>query len=410
MRDSTTILGIETSCDETAASVVRRHGDGRGEILSNVVLSQVKDHAPYGGVVPEVAARAHIHHLDRIVGKAMNDAGLGYADLDAISATAGPGLSGGLIVGLTMAKGIALARGLPFLAINHLEGHALTPRLLGDVQFPYLLLLISGGHTQFQLVRGVGDYKRLGTTIDDALGEAFDKTAKLLGLGYPGGPLVEQYATRGNPIRFDLPRPLKGRAGCDFSFSGLKTAVRETAEDLGTLTDQDKADLCASFQKAVAETMQDRLKRAFEMFREEITILQAASPVVPHPPFGHLLPLEETGEGDNHVGLLPPLLAGEGARRADEGPRTQTLVVAGGVAANKALRTLLETTATANGFILSVPPFHLCTDNAAMIAWAAAERFALGLSDSQDAPVRPRWPLDTVSAPAYGSGRLGAKA
>jgi N6-L-threonylcarbamoyladenine synthase len=363
MLQSTTILGIETSCDETAASVVRRHADGRGEILSNVVLSQVKDHAPYGGVVPEVAARAHIHHLERIVSKAMADAGVDYSELNAISATAGPGLSGGLIVGLTMAKGIAFARGLPFLAINHLEGHALTPRLLGDVAFPYLLLLISGGHTQFQLVRGVGDYKRLGTTIDDAVGEAFDKTAKLLGLGYPGGPLVEQYASRGHANRFDLPRPLKGRAGCDFSFSGLKTAVRETAEDLGPLTDQDKADLCASFQKAVAETMQDRLRKAFEMFRE----------------------------------LCP----------ASEAP---TLVVAGGVAANKALRAMLETTATANDFSLSVPPFHLCTDNAAMIAWAAAERFALGLSGDQSAPVRPRWPLDTVSAPAYGSGRLGAKA
>jgi N6-L-threonylcarbamoyladenine synthase len=382
MRVSTTILGIETSCDETAASVVRRHADGRGEILSNVVLSQVKDHAPYGGVVPEVAARAHIHHLDRIVAKAMTDAGVGYSDLDAVSATAGPGLSGGLIVGLAMAKGIALARSLPVLAINHLEGHALTPRLLGEVTFPYLLLLISGGHTQFQLVRGVGDYKRLGTTIDDALGEAFDKTAKLLGLGYPGGPLVEQFALRGNANRFDLPRPLKGRAGCDFSFSGLKTAVRETAEDLGIPTDQDKADLCASFQKAVAETMQDRLRKAFEMFREE-TARSVPSPA---------------------------LLAGEGARRADEGPRTPTLVVAGGVAANKALRTMLETTTAANGFTLSIPPFHLCTDNAAMIAWAAAERFALGLSDNQSAPVRPRWPLDTVSAPAYGSGRLGAKA
>ncbi len=363
MPKTTTILGIETSCDETAASVVRRHADGSGKILSNVVLSQVKDHAPYGGVVPEVAARAHIHHLDRIVAKAMTDANVEFSGLDAISATAGPGLSGGLIVGLTMAKGIALARGLPFLAINHLEGHALTPRLLGDVAFPYLLLLISGGHTQFQLVRGVGDYKRLGTTIDDALGEAFDKTAKLLGLGYPGGPLVEQYASRGNVNRFDLPRPLKGRAGCDFSFSGLKTAVRETAEDLGALTDQDKADLCASFQKAVAETMQDRLKKAFEMFRE----------------------------------LCPDT-------------QTPTLVVAGGVAANKALRAMLEATTAANGFTLSIPPFHLCTDNAAMIAWAAAERFALGLFDNQNAPVRPRWPLDTVSAPAYGSGRLGAKA
>ena len=397
MRDYTTILGIETSCDETAASVVRRYADGRGKILSNVVLSQVKDHAPYGGVVPEVAARAHIHHLDRIVGKAMVDAGVGYADLDAISATAGPGLSGGLIVGLTMAKGIALARGLPFLAVNHLEGHALTPRLLGDVAFPYLLLLISGGHTQFQLVRGVGDYKRLGTTIDDALGEAFDKTAKLLGLGYPGGPLVEQYATRGNANRFDLPRPLKGRAGCDFSFSGLKTALRETAEDVGQLTDQDKADLCASFQKAVAETMQDRLKKAFEMFREEVR---------PPSPFGHFP--NELGKGVHH---LSPNLLGEypeGGRGALQ--HAPTLVVAGGVAANKALRVMLESTSAANGFTLSIPPFHLCTDNAAMIAWAAAERFALGLSDNQDAPVRPRWPLDTVSAPAYGSGRLGAKA
>jgi N6-L-threonylcarbamoyladenine synthase len=363
MQASTTILGIETSCDETAASVVRRHADGRGEILSNVVLSQVKDHAPYGGVVPEVAARAHIHHLDRLVKKAVDDAGVGFSGLDAVSATAGPGLSGGLIVGLTMAKAIALARGVPFLAINHLEGHALTPRLLGDVQFPYLLLLISGGHTQFQLVRGVGDYKRLGTTIDDALGEAFDKTAKLLGLGYPGGPLVESFALRGNAKRFGLPRPLKGRAGCDFSFSGLKTAVRETAEDLGIMTEQDKADLCASFQLAVAETMADRLRKAFQIFREAC--------------------------GD----VLAP-----------------TLVVAGGVAANKALRNMLDLSCADNGFKLSVPPFHLCTDNAAMIAWAAAERFALGLSDDQSSPVRPRWPLDTVSAPAYGSGRLGAKA
>jgi N6-L-threonylcarbamoyladenine synthase len=363
MAETSTILGIETSCDETAAAVVRRHADGRGEILSNVVLSQVKDHAPYGGVVPEVAARAHIHHLDRLVAKSLTDAGIDFESINAISATAGPGLSGGLIVGLTMAKGMALARGLPFLAINHLEGHALTPRLLGEVEFPYLLLLISGGHTQFQLVRGVGDYKRLGTTIDDALGEAFDKVAKLLGLGFPGGPLVEACAAKGRADRFDFPRPLKGRAGCDFSFSGLKTAVRETAEDLGTLSDQDKADICASFQQAVADSMRDRLRKAFAKFRDECP--DAASP---------------------------------------------TLVVAGGVAANKTLRAMLNETASANGFTLSVPPFHLCTDNAAMIAWAAAERLALGLSDDQSAPVRPRWPLDTVSAPAYGSGRLGAKA
>jgi N6-L-threonylcarbamoyladenine synthase len=363
MDKTTTILGLETSCDETAASVVRRHADGRGEILSNVVLSQLKDHAPYGGVVPEVAARAHIHHLDRILVAALQEANTTVKNLDAIAATAGPGLSGGLLVGLTMAKGMALASGKPFLAINHLEGHALTPRLLGSVEFPYLLLLISGGHTQFQLVRGVGNYKRLGTTIDDALGEAFDKTAKLLGLGYPGGPLVEQHAAKGDAYRFALPRPLKGRAGCDFSFSGLKTAVRETAEDLGTLTAQDKADICASFQRAVAETMQDRLRKAFDIFREEVSTTQ-----------------------------------------------TPTLVVAGGVAANKTLRAMLEQTSTARGFTLSVPPFHLCTDNAAMIAWAAAERLALGLTDDLASPARPRWPLDNVSAPAYGSGRLGAKA
>ncbi len=360
---STTILGLETSCDETAAAVVRRHVDGRGEILSNVVLSQVKDHAPYGGVVPEVAARAHITHMDRIVQTALANAGVGFDGLDAISATAGPGLSGGLIIGLTMAKAMAQARRVPFLAINHLEGHALTPRLLGDVQFPYLLLLISGGHTQFQLVRGVGNYKRLGTTIDDALGEAFDKTAKLLGLGYPGGPLVETFAATGDARRFDLPRPLKGREGCDFSFSGLKTAVRETAQKLEDISGQDKADLCASFQFAIAETMADRLRRACALFRE-------LCPEAPSP----------------------------------------TLVVAGGVAANKTIRTMLGRETTILGFDLSVPPFNLCTDNAAMIAWAAAERLALGLQDLPDAPVRPRWPLDTVSAPAYGSGRLGAKA
>ena len=363
MTAATTILGIETSCDETAAAVVRRHADGRGEILSNVVLSQVRDHAPYGGVVPEVAARAHIKHLGRLVDLALSDAKLAIADIDAIAATAGPGLSGGLIVGLTFAKGMALARRLPLLAINHLEGHALTPRLLGQLAFPYLLLLISGGHTQFQLVRGVGDYVRLGTTIDDALGEAFDKTAKLLGLGYPGGPQVEVRARMGNAMRFPLPRPLKGRAGCDFSFSGLKTAVRETAQTLPAITDQDRADICAGFELAVAETVADRLRNAIAMFRERCP--EATSP---------------------------------------------TLVVAGGVAANQAIRQALSDVGARHGFALSIPPFHLCTDNAAMIAWAGAERLALGLRDTMGAMVRPRWPLDSVSAPAFGSGRLGAKA
>ncbi len=359
----TYILGIETSCDETAAAVVRRHDDGRGELLSNVVLSQLKDHAPFGGVVPEIAARAHVTHLDRLIGQAMREAGLQFVQLSAVAATAGPGLLGGLIVGLTAGKAIAMAHDIPFLAINHLEGHALTPRLMAKCEFPYLLLLISGGHTQFHMVSGVGNYKRLGTTIDDALGEAFDKTAKLLGLGYPGGPRVEAYAKRGNAKRFNFPRPLKGRDDCNFSFSGLKTAVRETVQSLGELSDADVADVCASFELAVAETLEDRLNRAFAAFR-------AAHP-----------------DGENPA-----------------------LVVAGGVAANVRLRKVFETCATKNGFILNVPPFHLCTDNAAMIAWAGAERLALGHSDDIDFAARPRWPLDTVSASVYGSGRLGAKA
>ena len=359
----TLILGLETSCDETAAAVVRRDEEGRGEILSNVVLSQVKDHAPYGGVVPEVAARAHIRHLGQLAEKALADANLTASDLTAVAATAGPGLVGGLLVGHTFGKGFALAQSLPFLAVNHLEGHALTPRLLGPCPFPYLLLLISGGHTQFQLVRGVGDYTRLGTTIDDALGEAFDKTAKLLGLGYPGGPQVEALAKTGDSRRFDLPRPLKGRPGCDFSFSGLKTAVREIVQAQGTMTDQLRADICASFELAVSETLADRTRRAMTMFRE-------ACPETETPAF----------------------------------------VVAGGVAANARLRSTFTMVASSQGFTLMVPPFHLCTDNAAMIAWAGAERFALGLSDGLDAAARARWPLDTVSAPMVGRGRLGAKA
>jgi N6-L-threonylcarbamoyladenine synthase len=359
----TLILGLETSCDETAAAVVRRDGAGRGTILSNVVLSQVKDHAPYGGVVPEVAARAHIRHLGHLVQSALAEADVQAPDLAAVAATGGPGLMGGLLVGHTFGKGFALAQNLPFIAVNHLEGHALTPRLLGHCPFPYLLLLISGGHTQFQLVKGVGDYTRLGTTIDDALGEAFDKTAKLLALGYPGGPQVEALAKSGDARRFDLPRPLKGRPGCDFSFSGLKTAVREIVQSQSLITDQIRSDVCAAFELAVAETLADRTRRAMMLFRE-------ACPDTATPAF----------------------------------------VVAGGVAANARLRTTFAEVSEAQGFKLLVPPFHLCTDNAAMIAWAGAERFAMGLSDGLEVSARARWPLDSVSAPVLGHGRLGAKA
>ena len=392
---TTHILGIETSCDETAAAVIRRDPDGTGHILSNIVLSQIADHAPYGGVVPEIAARAHIDHLDRLVGEAMTASGKTFAELDGVAATAGPGLLGGVIVGLTMAKAIALAHGKPLIAVNHLEGHALTARLLGPCGFPYLLLLISGGHSQFQIVEGVGRYHRLGTTIDDALGEAFDKVAKLVGLGYPGGPQVEAHARRGNAARFDFPRPLKGRKDCNFSFSGLKTAVREVVHGLENLpsplwggagvggresnrqppptptpphkgeglTNNDVADVCASFEAAVADTMADRLRMAVTMFRD-------AHPAVEYP----------------------------------------ALIVAGGVAANARLKALFETAAQRHGFRLIVPPPKLCTDNAAMIAWAGAERLALGLTEDMAVAARARWPLDQTQAPVYGSGKLGAKA
>jgi N6-L-threonylcarbamoyladenine synthase len=358
-----TILGIETSCDETAAAVVRRHADGSGETLSNIVRSQLKEHAPYGGVVPEIAARAHVSLLDAIVARAMAEARIGFAELDGVAATAGPGLLGGVIVGLTLAKAIALVHGKPFVAVNHLEGHALTPRLLTACDFPYLMLLISGGHTQFQAVEGVGRYQRLGTTIDDALGEAFDKVAKLVGLGYPGGPQVEREARKGNPSRFDFPRPLKGRNDCNFSFSGLKTSVREAVNDLGVLNDRDVADICAGFELAVAETLADRLAHAFAAFRA--------------------------------------------LHRAATNP---ALIVAGGVAANATLKAVFERETAAHGFRLVVPPPALCTDNGAMIAWAGAERLALDFTDAIDFAARARWPLDQVSAPVYGSGKLGAKA
>ena len=361
--DPILVLGIETSCDETAAAVVAWHGGGPGEIRSNVVRTQIADHAAFGGVVPEIAARAHVELLDDIIAKAMAEAKIGFGDLSGIAAAAGPGLIGGLIVGLTTAKAIALASGRPLLAVNHLEGHALTARLTDGLAFPYLLLLVSGGHTQILLVRGVGDYERWGTTVDDALGEAFDKTAKLLGLGYPGGPAVERAAADGDPQRFALPRPMAGRDNCDFSFSGLKTALRQAAEALAPLSNQDIADLCAAFQAAVADVVGDRVVHALRRFRT------------------------------SYPGQLAP-----------------TLVVAGGVAANQAIRRRLDGDAKARGFHFLAPPHALCSDNGAMIAWAGAERLALGLVDDLHVAARPRWPLDQLAAPRIGSGAKGAKA
>lgn len=345
------VLGIETSCDETAAAVVN-HGR---EILSNLVLSQLAEHRPYGGVVPEIAARSHLDHLDSLIARAMAEAGVGFEQLDGVAATAGPGLIGGVFVGVMTAKAIAAARGLPFLAVNHLEGHALTVRLTDGVAFPYLLLLISGGHCQLLAVEGVGRYRRLGGTLDDAVGEAFDKSAKLLGLPYPGGPALELAAEGGDPGRFDLPRPMIGRANLDFSFSGLKTAVRHQAHDLGLPVadpeNQDVKDLAAAFQAAVGDVLADRCRRALARF-----------------------------QGDS----------------GQAGP----LVVAGGVAANRALRARLAAVAETAGTRLVAPPMELCTDNAAMIAWAGIERLGLGLRDPLDFAPRPRWPLEDLAGAA----------
>lgn len=361
----TRVLGIETSCDETAAAVVTRAAGGAGAILSNVVLSQTEEHAVFGGVVPEIAARAHVEALDSVIEAALAEANLTFEDIDAIAATAGPGLIGGLIVGLTTAKAIAAALKKPLLPINHLEGHALTARLTDNLDFPYLLLLVSGGHTQIVHVAGLGRYERWASTIDDALGEAFDKTAKLLSLPYPGGPSVEKAAREGNPARFAFPRPLKGEARPDFSFSGLKTAVRRAASALTPLGEGDIADICASFQVAVTESLTDRVSRSLERFRKE------------HPK-----------------------------------PQEPTLVVAGGVAANNAVREALEVLCRNEGFRLIAPPLWLCGDNAAMIAWAGLERLEAGLVETNPlsfAP-RPRWPLDETSKPLIGAGKRGAKA
>jgi N6-L-threonylcarbamoyladenine synthase len=346
------ILGIETTCDETAAAVVERSSTGEGRILSNVILSQVSEHAAYGGVVPEIAARAHVEALDHIISNAMTEAGCSFNAIDGIAAAAGPGLIGGVIVGLTTAKAIALVSEKPLLAVNHLEAHALTARLTDSIAFPYCLFLASGGHTQIVAVRGVGDYVRLGTTVDDAIGEAFDKTAKLLGLGYPGGPLVENEAKSGDPARFALPRPMLGKPNANFSLSGLKTALRLEAEKIAPISDQDVRDLCASFQQAVVDVVADRLRAGLKLFRE-----QCGNPTA--------------------------------------------LVAAGGVAANGAIRKVLHRLSFEGGTLLVAPPAELCTDNGAMIAWAGAERLALGLVDTLDTPPHARWPLsDLVGRPA----------
>jgi len=357
------VLGIETSCDETAAAIV----SADRQVLAHRVLSQIDDHAEYGGVVPEIAARQHISNLDNLLLKVLDDSKMTIAQLDAVAATTGPGLVGGLMVGVMTAKAMAAAAQKPFVAVNHLEGHALTVRLSDDIDFPYLLLLVSGGHCQLLAVYGVGKYERLGTTIDDAVGEAFDKTAKLLGLGYPGGPAVEKAADEGNPLRFKLPKPLLNKPGCDFSFSGLKTAVLRTAEacakDRGALYPDDRADICASFQHTVAQCLTNRVTHAAARFREK------------------------TGNG-----ILP-------------------FVVAGGVAANQHLRTELQQTSEMLGFTFHAPPLALCTDNGAMIAWAGMERFLADPTiDDQGMSPRARWPLDQSAEPLVGKGKKGPKA
>jgi N6-L-threonylcarbamoyladenine synthase len=379
-------LGIETSCDETAVAIVRRHGPGQGEILSNVVRSQWAEHSAFGGVVPEIAARAHVACIAPIARQALAEAGGSLERIDLVAATAGPGLIGGLLAGLTFAKAIALGANKPFIAVNHLEAHALTVGLTNRILPPYLLLLVSGGHTQLVLIEDVGQYRRLGSTIDDALGEAFDKTAKILGLGYPGGPAVERAAKGGNPARFDLPRPLAGRPEPNFSFAGLKTAVRRAAQRLAESTPDTNAsssltghparsmakpsgsdhqflsDLCASFEAAACDTVIDRCRRAFEIAEE-------------------LLPATR----------LP-------------------LVVAGGVAANARLRLALTEFAEQCGTQALFPPPALCTDNGAMIAWAGAERFAAGHVDELTFEARARWPLDDTAVSVLGAGRHGPKA
>ena len=362
--DTLTFLGIESSCDDTAAAVVRG-GAGLPAILSSVVDGQTALHAAYGGVVPEIAARAHAERLDHCVERALAEAGLGLRDLDGIAVTAGPGLIGGVLSGVMLARGLAAGSGLPLLGVNHLAGHALTPRLTDGLAFPYLMLLVSGGHCQFLIARGVDDFRRLGGTIDDAPGEAFDKTAKLLGLGQPGGPAVEREAALGDARRFAFPRPLLNVPGCDMSFSGLKTALLRARDALiavqGGITVQDRRDLCGGFQAAVADVLAEKTRRAMALY----------------------------------LGNTPAVPA---------------FAVAGGVAANMVIRARLLAVCGQAGVLFTAPPLRLCTDNAAMIAWAGIERFRAGLRDEATLVARPRWPLDPTALAMIGSGKKGAKA
>ncbi|KEO61064.1 tRNA (adenosine(37)-N6)-threonylcarbamoyltransferase complex transferase subunit TsaD [Thioclava indica] len=364
MTQTLTFLGLESSCDDTAAAVVRSTPEGN-EILSSVVAGQTELHAPFGGVVPEIAARAHAEKLDLCVEEALEQAGIGLDALDGIAVTAGPGLIGGVMSGVMCAKGLAAGAGLPLIGVNHLAGHALTPRLTDGLDFPYLMLLVSGGHCQFLIAKGPGDFTRLGGTIDDAPGEAFDKVAKLLALPQPGGPAVELEATKGDPKSISLPRPLLDRAGCDMSFSGLKTAVLRARDKIIAQHDglprAQRADLCASFQAAVADVLAEKSRRALQDY------LAYA-------------------------------------------PKRPALAVAGGVAANKAIRASLETVCVEFDAEFLAPPLRLCTDNAAMIAYAGIERFRAGARDGMDLAARPRWPLDQTSPALLGSGKKGAKA
>lgn len=359
MGQTLTLLGIESSCDDTAAAIVRDGPDG-AQILSSVVEGQTALHAPFGGVVPELAARAHSERIDHCVEQALAAAGLGLSDLDAIAVTAGPGLIGGVLSGVMCAKGLSAATGLPLIGVNHLAGHALTPRLTDALAYPYLMLLVSGGHCQFLLVEGADQFTRIGGSIDDAPGEAFDKVAKVLGLPQPGGPAVEATARAGDPTRFALPRPLLDRAGCDMSFSGLKTALLRARDaviaEKGGLTLADRADLCAGFQAAVADVLAEKTRRAL-----------AEHPVA-------------------------------------------ALAVAGGVAANSLIRAQLQSVCAAGQTAFLAPPLALCTDNAAMIAWAGIERHRAGGRDDLTLSARPRWPLDQTSPALIGSGKKGAKA